>query len=285
MDNIRNDMHAMYGEFIGTVLFMLFALGGVQSTVTNLSANQPSDDTNGTQIQGSDAARLTGLFYISASFGFSLYAVAAIFYRFTGSIFNPNVSFALMLVGAITPVRFILVCIAQLVGSIVASAILLGLTPGELSVGVALGYGTSRTQGLFMEMFITSALVLSVLMLAAEKSKITPHAPLGFGFMLFILELFSVQYTGGAVNTARAFGPAVISGFQDYHWIYWLGPTLGAVLASAFYYLLKYIKYWEINPGQDSEDHRDAPLSNIGGNGNGNGNESQQRLGRNSSIV
>ncbi|KAH8088404.1 putative aquaporin 1 [Filobasidium floriforme] len=293
--NIRNDLHAMYGEFVGTVLFLLFALGGVQATVTNLSINNDSD---GTTLQGSDAARLMGLFYISASFGFSLFAIAAIFYRFTGSIFNPNVSFALLLCGVITPVRFVLVCIAQFVGSIAASAILHGLTPGGLSVNVALGFGTNKAQGLFIEMFITSALVLTVLMLAAEKSRFTPFAPLGFGFTLFVLELFAVEYTGGAVNTARAFGPACIQGFASYHWIYWVGPTLGSLLATAFWYILKHIKYWEINPGQDSVDykdnvhHNDAPLSDLVGRGrdrNSTGadgaRDSQQNLNRNSSIV
>lgn len=71
-------------------------------------------------------------------------------------------------------------------------------------------------------------------------------------------------WCGLFISTARAFGPAVISGFDGYHWIYcmfyvWpddganskadsisdvipgLGPTLGAILASAFWYGLKYI--------------------------------------------
>ncbi|KAJ9097288.1 hypothetical protein QFC21_004957 [Naganishia friedmannii] len=249
------DLHAMYGEFIGTAVKLMtydrFGMAGVQATVTNLSKDNSSD---GTSIQGSDAARLM-------------------------SIFNPNVSLALCAIGAITPVRFVLCAIAQLVGGIVAAAILDGLTPGPLSVACQLGFGTSRTQGLFIEMFCTAALVLSVLMLAAEKSKLTPLAPLGFGVMLWAVELFSVEYTGGAINTARAFGPAVLTGFKDYHWIYWLGPTLGSMLATGFYFLLKYIKYWyisrhigsEINPGQDSDDPKDAPLSDLP-------NESQSRL-------
>jgi aquaporin related protein len=63
-----------------------------------------------------------------------------------------------------------MVATAQMVGGIVAAAILKGLTPGDLSVSVALGQGTNRTQGLFIEMFTTAALVLSVLMLAAGES-------------------------------------------------------------------------------------------------------------------
>jgi aquaporin related protein len=56
-----------------------------------------------------------------------------------------------------------------MLGGIIAAAIIDGLTPGPLAVSVALGGGTSRTQGLFIEMFTTSALVLSVLMLAAGQ--------------------------------------------------------------------------------------------------------------------
>ncbi|KAK1923724.1 aquaporin-like protein, partial [Papiliotrema laurentii] len=186
-------------------------------------------------------------YYISSAFGFSLFAVASIFYRFTGSIMNPSVGLALVLIGAIRPVRFIMTATAQMVGAIVAAAILDALTPGPLNVGVSLGAGTSRTQGLFIEMFTTATLVMSVLMLAAEKHLLTPFAPLGFGFTLMIVMLWSTPFTGGAVNTARAFGPAVIEGFSDYHWIYWLGPTLGALLATALYYFLKAVHYWYVH--------------------------------------
>ncbi|OCF34309.1 hypothetical protein I317_04170 [Kwoniella heveanensis CBS 569] len=257
---IKNDLIAMAGEFIGTILFLLFALGAVQTANANTSANlTQSDDQSGTEPTGSDSNKLLTYYYISAAFGLSLFATASIFYRFTGSIFNPSVSLALCLIGAIKPVRFILVSLAQMVGAIVASAILDGLTPGPLAVNVGLGLGTNRTQGLFIEMFTTACLVLSVLMLAAEKHLLTPFAPLGFGFTLFIVMLFSTAFTGGAVNTARAFGPACIQGFQDYHWIYWLGPTLGALLATAFYVFLKEVHYWRITPGQDSTDVSESP--------------------------
>ncbi len=118
--------------------------------------------------------------------------------------------------------RLIRVCtvviIAQLVGAIVASAILDGLTHGPLMVSVSLGADTSRTQGLFIEMFTTAALVLSILMLAAgtlladmitrsisswnptEKHEMTPMAPLGFGLTLFVTMLWSTQFTGGCLK-------------------------------------------------------------------------------------
>jgi glycerol uptake facilitator-like aquaporin len=42
----------------------------------------------------------------------------------------------------------------------------------------------------------------------------------GIGLTLFVCELFSVYYTGGALNTARAFGPAAVTGFpHGTHWV------------------------------------------------------------------
>jgi len=64
-------------------------------------------------------------------------------------------------------------------------------------------------------------LCFAVLMLAVEKHRTTPFAPVGVGITLFACELWSIPLTGGAVNTARAFGPAVVTRFDKTHWIYW----------------------------------------------------------------
>lgn len=49
-------------------------------------------------------------YYQSAAFGLALYATSSIFYRFTGSIFNPSVSLALTICGVVRPVRFFRKC-------------------------------------------------------------------------------------------------------------------------------------------------------------------------------
>jgi aquaporin related protein len=83
----------------------------------------------------------------------------------------------------------------------------------------------NAAQAVFIEAFITAALCLAVLMLGAEKHRSTPFAPVGVGLTLFACQLFAVVYTGGAMNTARAFGPAVVSGFPSgKHWIVRAAP-------------------------------------------------------------
>jgi aquaporin related protein len=63
-----------------------------------------------------------------------------------------------------------------------------------------------------------------------------------------------ISFTGAAVNPTRAFGPAVVTHtFPPYHWIYWVGPFLGALLAAGLYKFMKVLEYENANPGQDSE--------------------------------
>lgn len=69
-----------------------------------------------------------------------------------------------------------------------------------------------------------------------------------------------VYYTGAGINPCRSFGPAVVTGtFPSYHWIYWLGPALGALLAAGLYKFMKILEYETANPGQDF----DSPHQNL----------------------
>jgi aquaporin related protein len=126
--------------------------------------------------------------------------------------------------------------------------------PGPIStVNTTIAPGTSIVQGLFIEMFLSALLVFIVLMLAAEKSKDTYIAPLVIGLALFVAELAGVYYTGGSLNPARSLGPAAAGGgFVGYHWIYWVGPLLGACVSAGYFRFVKYFNYEEANPGQDS---------------------------------
>lgn len=61
-----------------------------------------------------------------------------------------------------------------------------------------------------------------------------------------------IYYTGGSLNFARSLGPAAVNHhFPGYFWIYFVGPLLGSLLASAFYGLLNSMRYQTCNPGQD----------------------------------
>jgi len=94
-------------------------------------------------------------------------------------------------VGAIPAIRGLVVAAAQILGGVTAAAVVSALFPGSLPVNVRLGAGTSVVQGLFIEMFTTCMLVMTVIMLAAVKHKATYLAPLGIGVAIFIGHLCS----------------------------------------------------------------------------------------------
>ena len=123
------------------------------------------------------------------------------------------------LIGALPWFRGALLFLAQVVAGIVAAALVSCMFPGPLTVTTKLGGGTSIVQGVFIEMILTAQLIFTIFMLAAEKHKGTYIAPVGIGLSLFVAELTGVYFTGGSLNPARSFGPAVvIHSFEGYHW-------------------------------------------------------------------
>jgi aquaporin related protein len=143
-----------------------------------------------------------------------------------------------------------------MLAGICAAGVVSAMFPGELNVSTTLGDDVSIAQGVFMEMFLTSMLIITIFMLAAEKHKATFLAPIGIGLALFVAELVGVFYTGGSLNPARSFGPCVVTrNFPSYHYIYWFGPVMGTLLAYGVYKIIKMVEYQTVNPGQDFDDH------------------------------
>jgi glycerol uptake facilitator-like aquaporin len=46
---------------------------------------------------------------------------------------------------------------------------------------------------------------------------------------------FSGAYTGGSLNSARSLGPAIFSNQWENHFVYWIGPLVGAIVAGLLY--------------------------------------------------
>ncbi|EME43746.1 hypothetical protein DOTSEDRAFT_88121 [Dothistroma septosporum NZE10] len=238
-NDIRNHFVAATGEFVGTFMFLLFGFLG-----HTMAADQaPNTGPNGTN------SSMT-VIYIAMAYGFSLLVTAWTMFRVSGGLFNPAVTIGLVLIFLPT----------QLLAAICAAAVCSCIIPGNIAiVQTTLASGVSIAQGLFLEMFLTAELTFTVLMLAAEKHKSTYIAPIGIGLALFVAEIAGVYYTGGSLNPARSFGPCVAAAsFQGYHWIYWIGPYFGAMIAAGYYHFVKFFNYEEANPGQDSADGESA---------------------------
>lgn len=244
---VQHNIVASLSEFVGTFFYMLTALG---CTAVVSAPSSEADQKGG----GNLAANPAKLQFIALAWGMSIAVNAWVFFRISGGLFNPAVTFAMFLIRATGPIRALLIVAGQMLGSIAASAVIRGLLPNGEAAGTELSAGTSVTQGLFIEMFLTAQVVFAIFMLAAEKHRATYVAPVGIGLAVFICVMMGAYYTGAGLNPARSFGPCVVAGkFPPYHWIYWAGPLLGSCLATAFYMFVRKLEYWTVNPHADAE--------------------------------
>ncbi|CAJ2505087.1 Uu.00g124810.m01.CDS01 [Anthostomella pinea] len=246
--DLKHHFVASLGELIGTTMFLLFAFAGTE--VANIRSQTPAQSTTGEAVGFDVNVQL----YISLAFGFSLLVNAWVFFRISGGLFNPAVTLGMYLVKAIPLTRAWFLFVSQILGSLLASVIVRYLFPQNFNVRTTLGQGTTVAEGVFIEAVCTAQLVFTIFMLAKEKHRATFIAPIGIGLSLFISEMVAVQFTGGSLNPARSFGPCVVTlAFDKEHWIYWLGPVIGAVAAVVFYRFIKTLEYEMANPGQDDD--------------------------------
>ncbi|RKF57191.1 Aquaporin-1 [Golovinomyces cichoracearum] len=241
-DIFRNHVIAAIGEFMGTALFLFFGFMSAQiinSKPDHISLESPS---------------LLQLLFVAVGFGVSGAVNVWLFYRVSGGHLNPAITLGLAIIGAVPPIRAAILVVVQLLAGVVAALLVHAVTPGDLNVQTSLGTHTTTNQGLILEIILTATLVLTVFLLAVEKHRTTPLAPLGIGLVLFLIVLLSAQYSGASFNPARSFGPAVVQlNFASYHWIYWIGPILGSFAASVVYKTLKFLNYETAVAGQDHD--------------------------------
>jgi aquaporin Z len=92
---------------------------------------------------------------------------------------------------------------------------------------------------IILEIVMTFTLVYVVLTTAATASnKIGPLAGLAIGLTLGFNVIFGGSITGGSLNPARSFGPALINGDLNYNWIYWISPIIGSLIAAGIHRVL-----------------------------------------------
>ncbi|KAM1077741.1 hypothetical protein ACFX19_025490 [Malus domestica] len=215
-------LKAYLAEFISTLLFVFAGVGSA------IAYNKLTSDA---------ALDPAGLVAVAIAHGFALFVAVSIGANISGGHVNPAVTFGLALGGQITILTGIFYWIAQLVGAIVAAFILKFVT-GGLTIPIhSLAAGVGAIQGVVFETIITFALVYTVYATAADpkKGSLGTIAPIAIGFIVGANILAAGPFSGGSMNPARSFGPAVASGDFHDNWIYWVGPLIGGGLAGLIY--------------------------------------------------
>ncbi|KAK4483408.1 hypothetical protein RD792_010594 [Penstemon davidsonii] len=228
---------ALIAEFIATLLFLYV----VVLTVIGYKSQSATDECGGVGFLGI-AWAAGGMIFVL------VYCTAGV----SGGHINPAVTFGLFLGRKVSLIRALLYMVAQCVGAICGVGLVKALQKslynryGGGANELALGY--SKGVGLGSEIIGTFGLVYTVFSAtdpkrSARDSHVPVLAPLPIGFAVFMVHLATIPITGTGINPARSFGAAVIYNNDkawDDHWIFWVGPFIGAAIAALYHqYILR----------------------------------------------
>lgn len=217
----------MGAELVGTFWLVL---GGCGSAV--LAASLPSG---------------IGLVGVAMAFGLTVLTMAFAIGHISGCHLNPAVSVGLVVGGRFPAKELLPYIIAQLIGAVIAAALIYYIASGKAGFDVASGLasngygehspaGYSLAAGFASEVVMTAMFIL-IIMGATDSRAPAGFAPIAIGLALTLIHLISIPITNTSVNPARSTGPALFVGGWALQqlWLFWVAPLIGAVIGGALY--------------------------------------------------
>ena len=219
---VENAPARLLAEFVGTFALIFIGAGSIMTMAQ-------WDPTGGALVG------------IAAAHGFVIAVMVTAVGHVSGGHFNPAVSTALLVTRRLKPVEWAAYVVVQLVGATVAALALSVLYDTVINDKTGLGTpslaaGHTTGQGLLLEGILTFFLVFTVFAVAVDgRGAFKIVAGLPIGFVIFFDILMGGPTTGGAMNPARWFGPALVSGNWSNGWLYIIGPIVGGIIAAVIY--------------------------------------------------
>ena len=177
-----------------------------------------------------------GIFGVAVAHGLVLAVMVTALMGISGGHLNPAVTIGLVVTRRTRPVDGAVYIVAQLLGAVLAALMLKEVYPTGVIRPISLGTPTLATTIQLPQAILMEAIMAFFLVSAVFGTCINPDAPriggFGIGLTLLFCVLVGGPLTGAAVNPARAFGPALVSGQWVAHIVYWVGPILGGIVAA-----------------------------------------------------
>ncbi|MBV9233269.1 MAG: aquaporin Z [Candidatus Eremiobacteraeota bacterium] len=186
---------------------------------------------------------------VALAFGLTLLTMAYTIGPISGCHINPAVTFGLFLAKRFPGRDVIPYWIAQVVGAIVAAAVLYWIASGkpDFVAGqfASNGYDALSPGHYGMVSALVAEIVLTFVFLMVILGSTERRAPVGFaglaiGLVLTLIHLISIPIDNTSVNPARSTGPAIFAGGAALSqlWLFWIAPLVGGGLGGLVYPLL-----------------------------------------------
>ncbi len=201
---------------------------------------------------GGGAIIVTGgenLVAIALAHGLILAVMVSATMHISGGQLNPAISLSLALIKKQPWSQALIFIIAQVGGSVVAALLLKVLLASTFEIGnigatlgpLTDGHDPTKTNvmaALGLEAIGTCFLMFVIMGTAVDKRGVGGSAAIGgFGIGLTVAAVILCigPATGASLNPARSFGPALVAGVWQAHWVYWVAPIIGAASAAFLY--------------------------------------------------
>lgn len=188
-----------------------------------------------------------GFLGVALAFGLTVVTMAYAVGHISGGHFNPAVSVGLAVARRFPGRELPAYVIAQLIGGILAGAVLYVIASGAAGFDASAGFasngygehspgGYSLAAGLVCEVVMTCGFLV-VILGATDRRAPAALAPLAIGLALTLIHLVSIPVTNTSVNPARSTGVAIFAGGWALAqlWAFWVAPIVGAAIGGLLY--------------------------------------------------
>lgn len=213
-------MKKYFAEMVGTFVLTLLGCG----TAMFLGCNTPA-----------------GVVGTAVAFGLAVVAMAYTIGGISGCHINPAITLGVAFSGRMSWKDACGYWCGQVIGGIIAGAVLLLLTNVVAAPDLTGGLGTNGVANAggawgacLVECLATFIFVLVVLGTTDAKVGAGNLAGLAIGLSLILIHLLCINLTGTSVNPARSIGPAIFAGGQALAdlWVFIVAPLVGGALAA-----------------------------------------------------
>jgi MIP family channel proteins len=181
-----------------------------------------------------------GLLGIALAHGLAIAVMVSSAGHISGGHFNPAVTISMLSTKKISPGMGLTYIVSQLAGATIAALLLREVFPQEAWEAAKLGTpalaeNISHVQGMLIEAILTFFLVYVIWGTAVDKRGPSQVAGLAIGLTITLDILAGGPLTGASMNPARTFGPALAGGYWGAHYVYWIAPIAGGLIAGFIY--------------------------------------------------
>ena len=171
--------------------------------------------------------------------GIMVMAITFFMGTISGAHLNPAVTLAFAVRGNFPWIRVPGYIAAQVVGAVLAAALLQVMFGGILNGATEPTSDVSPWVAVVTEALLTLGLVSVILGTASGARNIGTNGALAVGGYIGLVSVWAAPVTGASMNPARSFAPMLVGGDLTHYWIYLVGPLVGAMVAVGFEWILR----------------------------------------------